>query len=77
MVKHLPTMKKTWVQSLDWEDLLEKTHGNPLQYSCLRSPMDKGAWQAIQSMGSQRVRHNLAAKEQKLRHTYTHTHLHM
>ena len=21
-------------------------HGNPLQYSCLESPMDKGAWQA-------------------------------
>ena len=22
-------------------------HGNPLQYSCLESPMDRGAWQAI------------------------------
>ena len=22
-------------------------HGNPLQYSCLENPMDKGAWQAI------------------------------
>ena len=21
-------------------------HGNPLQYSCLESPMDRGAWQA-------------------------------
>ena len=21
-------------------------HGNPLQYSCLRNPMDRGAWQA-------------------------------
>ena len=21
-------------------------HGNPLQYSCLRNPMDKGAWRA-------------------------------
>jgi len=21
-------------------------HGNPLQYSCLRSPVDRGAWQA-------------------------------
>ena len=21
-------------------------NGNPLQYSCLRNPMDKGAWQA-------------------------------
>ena len=22
-------------------------HGNPLQYSCLKNPMDRGAWQAI------------------------------
>ena len=21
-------------------------HGNPLQYSCLKNPMDRGAWQA-------------------------------
>ena len=26
--------------------LLGGGHGNPLQYSCLKSPMDKGAWQA-------------------------------
>ena len=24
MVKHLPTVQETWVQSLGWEDLLEK-----------------------------------------------------
>ena len=30
-------------------------NGNPLQYSCLENPMDKGAWQAIQSMGSQEL----------------------
>ena len=22
-------------------------HGNPLQYSCLENPMDKGAWQVM------------------------------
>ena len=22
-------------------------HGNPLQYSCLEKPMDRGAWQAM------------------------------
>ena len=27
-------------------------HGNPLQYSCLENPMDRGAWQ-LQSIGSQ------------------------
>ena len=27
----------------------------PLQYSCLENSMDRGAWQPLQSMGSQRV----------------------
>ena len=31
--------------------------GNPLQYSCLENPMDRGAWW-LQSMESQRVVHN-------------------
>ena len=32
------------VRSLDQKDPLED--GNPLQYSCLENPMDRGAWQA-------------------------------
>ena len=44
MVKHLPTMRETRVRSLGWEDPLED--GNPLQYSCLENPMDRGAWWA-------------------------------
>ena len=32
-------------------------NGNPLQYSCLENSMDRGTWW-VQSMGSQRVRHN-------------------
>ena len=32
-------------------------NGNPLQYSCLENPMDKGAWHAIVH-GVARVRHN-------------------
>ena len=35
---------------------------NPLQYSCLEDPMDRGAWWATQSMGSQRVRHELVTE---------------
>ena len=38
-------MPETWVRSLGWEDLLEEENGNPLQYSCLENPMDRGAWQ--------------------------------
>ena len=41
-------------------------HGNPLQYSCLENPMDRGAWR-LQFMGSQRVRHNWS----DLAHTHT------
>ena len=26
-------------------------HGNPLQYSCLESPMDRGAWRAAVHRG--------------------------
>ena len=33
-------------------------HGNPLQYSCLENPMDRGAWWAATVHRSQRVRHN-------------------
>ena len=39
-------MQEIQVQSLGQEDPLEKGIGNPLQYSCLENPMDRGAWQA-------------------------------
>ena len=60
-------MQKTWVQSLGQEDLLKKEMATPsLQYSCLGNLMDRGARQAtIQSMGLQRVGHDLVTKEQK------------
>ena len=35
MVKHLPTMQEAWIQSLGWEDLLEKemaAHSNTLAW---------------------------------------------
>ena len=36
-------------------------NGNPLQYSCLENPMDRGAWQATVH-GVPRIRHNLVTK---------------
>ena len=39
MVKNLPAMWETWVQSLGWEDFPGGGHGNPLQYSCLENPL--------------------------------------
>ena len=44
-------------------------NGNPLQHSCLEIPMNRGTCQAMGSMGSQRVRHDLL-----IEHTHTHTH---
>ena len=43
-VQRLPALRETWVQSLGWEDPLEKENGNPLQYSCLENTMDRGDW---------------------------------
>ena len=37
-------------------------NGNPLQYSCLRNSMDRGAWWATVHGGHKRVGHNLATK---------------
>ena len=45
-VKNLPAVQEIWGQSLGWE-LPSGGHGNPLQYSCLDNPMDRGAWRAI------------------------------
>ena len=36
-------------------------NSNPLQYSCLENPMDRGAWQAT-VYGIARVGHDLATK---------------
>ena len=40
-LKHLPAMQETWVQSLGWEDPLEKEMAT---HSCLENPMDREAW---------------------------------
>ena len=39
-------------------------HGNPLQYSCLENPMDRGTWQAVVYEVA-RVGHNLVTKQDK------------
>ena len=57
MVKRLPTMWDTWVQSLGWEDLLEKemaTHSSTLAWKILWNE-EPGR---LPSMGSQRVGHD-------------------
>ena len=39
-------------------------HGNPLHYTCLGNPMDRGVWWAT-ILGSQIVGHDLATKQQQ------------
>ena len=59
MVKHLPTMQETQVQSLGWADLLEKemaTHSSILASKILWTEKPG----RLQSIGSQRVGHDRA-----------------
>ena len=56
-VKHLPAVQETWVQSLDWEDPLDKemaTHSSTLAWKIpwIEEPG------RLQSVGSQRVGHD-------------------
>ena len=41
-VKNLPAMQETWVRSLAQERFSGEGNGNPLQYSCLENPMNRG-----------------------------------
>ena len=36
--------------------LVEKENGNPLEYSCLGNPTDRGAWWATSSWGRKELR---------------------
>ena len=46
LVKNLPAMQETWIQFLDSIPGRSPGERNPLQYSCLGNPMERGAWQA-------------------------------
>ena len=57
MVKHLPTMRENWVQSLGWEDLLEEEMATYSSILAWKIPWMEEPGR-LQSMGSQKVRHN-------------------
>ena len=46
VVESLPVVQEIQVHLLGWEDPPKKGNGNPLQYSFLGNPMDRGAWPA-------------------------------
>ena len=57
MVKNLPAMWEIWVQSLGWEDPLEKEMGTHSCNPAWRIPWTEETGR-LQSMGSQRAGHN-------------------
>ena len=57
-VKHLPVMQETRVQSLGWEDPLEKEMATLSSILAWIIPWTEEPCR-LQSMGSQRVRHDL------------------
>ena len=66
MAKKLPAMQETWVQSLGGEDPLQEeiaTHSSILAWEIPWIEEPDG----LQSMRSQRVVHDLVAKQQQVR----------
>ena len=72
-VQNPPAMQETqetWLDSTPgWKRCPQGGHGNPLQYSCMEHPMDRGDWQTT---GSQRV-DTTEETEHVLLHTYIYT----
>ena len=57
MVKNLPAMQETWVQSLGWEESLEEGMGTHCSIIAKRIPWTEEPG-GLLSMGSQRVGHD-------------------
>ena len=64
MVKNLPANSGDLSSIPGLGRFPEEGNGNPLQYSCLENPMDRGAWRAIVHGVAKRVRYDLASKQQ-------------
>ena len=65
VVKNMPDNKediRDAVSIRGWERSAGEGNGNPVQYSCLESPMDKRPG-GLQSTGLQRVGVNLVTKQ--------------
>ena len=72
MVKNLPAVQETWVQSLGREDPLEKDMATHFSILAWRIPWTEEPG-GLQSMGLQRVEHKSAINT----HTHTRTHTHI
>ena len=54
MVKHLPAMRETWVQSLGWEASLEEEMATSVLAWRIPWTDKNGRLQSLESMGSQK-----------------------
>ena len=59
MAKNLPAVQEVWVPSLGREGSTGEGNGDPLQYSCLENPLDRG-FDQLESLRSQRAEHDSA-----------------
>ena len=64
LVENPPAMRENWVQSLGWEDPLEEGMATHSSIHAWRIPWTEEPG-GLQSMGSQRVGHNLLTKQQE------------
>ena len=73
MVRNLPAMQETWVQSLGWEDPLERRMATPSSILTWRITWTEEPG-GLQSMGLQRVEHDWVTNTHVCVRTHTHTH---
>ena len=55
LAKNPPAMRETWIQSLGWEESLEKGMATHTSILTWRIPWTKGAWQAIYNPWGRKV----------------------
>ena len=72
LVKNPPAMQETWVQSLGWEDPLEKGKGYPLQYCGLENSMDCVV-HGVAKSGTQLSDFHFQDKDEKSQRNTSHT----
>jgi len=66
--------QETWVLFLGQGQSPGEGNGNPLQYSCLGNPVDRGAWWATVAKNQTQLTN--WARTHARTHTHTHTHTH-
>ena len=65
MVKNLPAIQETLVQSLGWEDPLKEEMAIHSSILAWKISMDRGTWR-IRSMGSRGVSHGFVTEKRQL-----------